>query len=237
MNLTRRPAAYDRLLDRYPLVINGGVRDISKRRVSAQLVTRASGYAGPVIVKTDDNCFGAPDWSGVAWSGGLTALVSRVAERVLPVRRRIRERRTYPIYPSADRVPRAVWWDPRLVVERFLPERRDGFYCLRTWVFFGPRGIASLSLSREPVVKRVNVVESEFVAEVPEAIREARARLGFDYGKFDFVIHEGRPILLDTNPTPTCGPKRTARLDAIADELAPGLLELLAAPPRRPPGA
>lgn len=124
VDLTRRPAAYDRVLERYPLVINGAVRDISKRRVSAQLVTRASGYSGPVIVKTDDNCFGAPDWRGPAWSRGLAGLASRWAERVLPLRRTIRERRTYPIYPSADRVPRAVWWDPRLVVERFLPERR-----------------------------------------------------------------------------------------------------------------
>lgn len=48
------------------------------------------------------------------------------------------------------------------------------------------------------------------------------------------MIHQGRPVLLDTNPTPTCGPKRTARLDAIVDQLAPGLLELLAARPGLP---
>lgn len=27
-------------------------------------------------------------------------------------------------------------------------------------------------------------------------------RLGFDYGKFDFVMHEGRAVLLDANKTP-----------------------------------
>src|SRR5213079_1238108 len=34
----------------------------------------------------------------------------------------------------------------------------------------------------------------------PEIV-EARKRLNFDYGKFDYVLHEGRPVLLDTNKT------------------------------------
>ena len=33
-----------------------------------------------------------------------------------------------------------------------------------------------------------------------EAFREAN---GFDFGKFDYVEHDGRPILLDINKTPT----------------------------------
>jgi len=32
-----------------------------------------------------------------------------------------------------------------------------------------------------------------------------RERLGLDYGKFDFVVHEGRPVLLDAAPTPSYG--------------------------------
>jgi hypothetical protein len=30
-----------------------------------------------------------------------------------------------------------------------------------------------------------------------------REALGFDYGKFDYVEHDGEPILLDANKTPT----------------------------------
>jgi hypothetical protein len=32
---------------------------------------------------------------------------------------------------------------------------------------------------------------------VPQALREMRARLGFDYGKFDFVVNDGRATLFD----------------------------------------
>ena len=35
-----------------------------------------------------------------------------------------------------------------------------------------------------------------------EALRAERERLGFDYGKFDYVIHRGTPVLLDANRTP-----------------------------------
>ena len=112
-------------------------------------------------------------------------------------------------------------------MEPFLPERQDDLYCLRTWMFFGAREKAAISFSTSPVVKRANTIRAEFVPDVPEVIREARRRLGFDYGKFDFVIHQGRPVLLDANSTPACSGQSNPRLDAIADELA---ADLLAAP-------
>ncbi len=227
VNATRRPAGYERVLDCYPLVVNGRVRDISKRLISTQLVTRDAQYDGPVIVKTNRNCFGAPDLNSRRRSDRLGELRSRILDRLLPLRRSIRVGQSYPIYDRPRQVPRAVWWDRELVVEKFRPERRDGVYCLRTWIFFGSREKASLSTSHDPVVKRVNTIQSEFIADVPAPIREARRRLGFDYGKFDFVIHEGEPILLDTNPTPTCSGQPSPRLDAMADELSPGLGELM----------
>jgi hypothetical protein len=228
VDATRRPPAYDAVLERYPRVINGRVRDISKRRVSAQLLTRReSGYDEPVIVKTDGNYCDQPDSRRRRLDNIARHVCSRVVDRLLPVRRDIHRTGSYPIYPSPRHVPRRVWWDRRLVVEPFLPERQDDLYCLRTWVFFGPREKASVSFSASPVVKRVNTIRSEFVPDVPEPIREARRRLGFDYGKFDFVIHRGRPVLLDANSTPACSDRPTPRLDAIADELA---ADLLAAP-------
>jgi hypothetical protein len=230
VDATRRATAYEAVLAHYPRVINGSVRDISKRLVSTQLLSRSTTYPDPVIVKTNGNCFGYPDADRRRKDGALPRIWSGVVDRLLPTRRAIRRTAMYPIFSSARQVPRMVWWDPRLVVERFLPERLDGFYCLRTWIFFGAGEKVSLSFSRSPVVKRANILRSEFVGEVPDEIREARRRLGFDYGKFDFVIHDGRPILLDANATPTCAEKPTPRLDAIADQLATGLFAADACP-------
>jgi hypothetical protein len=61
VDTTVRPEAYDRIADRYPLVVNAAVHDISKRRVSTQFLAPDSAYEGPVILKSDANCFGKPD--------------------------------------------------------------------------------------------------------------------------------------------------------------------------------
>jgi hypothetical protein len=220
---THRAAAYDAVLEHYPRVFNGHVRDISKRRVSAHLLSGPSSCPDPVIVKTNGNCFGYPDRVRRKKDGGVSRLWSGAFDRLLPARRAIRASGSYPIYPSARQVPWMVWRDPRLVVERFLPERAGELYCLRTWVFFGAGEKVSRSFSRSPVVKRANILRSEFIDGVPDEIRASRRELGFDYGKFDFVIHEGQPILLDANSTPTCSGQPSPRLNAIANALAAGL--------------
>ena len=50
-------------------------------------------------------------------------------------------------------------------------------------------------------------------------------RLHFDYGKFDYVVHEGRAVLIDTNKTtgspPSTNPEREARRRILADGLYP----------------
>jgi hypothetical protein len=187
------PPEYVEAVRVYRRVVNGAVVDIRKRSFSEQLVTPHDGYDGPVIVKTDLN------------SGGVPEALNEEASRLLgnpagPDVRFMTER--YPIFPAARQVPEAVWSDRDLVVERFVPEREAGNYCARAWVFLGDRERCNKMVGPHPVVKAADAVERVPVP-VPEAIRAWRARLGFDYGKFDFVVHEGRPILLDVNRTPT----------------------------------
>ena len=52
------------------------------------------------------------------------------------------------------------------------------------------------------MVKGYNGFNYEMI-EPDESIRKFRRDLGFDYGKFDYVVHEGETVLLDINPTPT----------------------------------
>jgi len=92
--------------------------------------------------------------------------------------------------------------DRARVVERFVPERLDGRYCLRKWVFLGDADQQVISVSDQPVIKATNARHA-FTHEPPhKALVEERRRLGFDYGKFDYVLFEGHPVLLDANSTP-----------------------------------
>ena len=225
-DLTRVPDAYLEVARRYRLVINGRVTDIAKRRFSDLLLERGDDYAGPVMVKTDANF------------GGLREhrlRQQRDAERAQEGPRRWPwasverlDPDAYPVFDSIEAVPEGVWANPRLVVERFLPERHQGLYCLRTWTFLGDREICRLSRSPSPVVKSFNAVHREPLEGVPEALRRRRAELGFDYGKFDFGIVDGRVVLYDVNRTPTVGPKMpAATAEAIGATLAAGIHGLL----------
>ncbi|MEZ6002120.1 hypothetical protein [Hyphomonas sp.] len=45
----------------------------------------------------------------------------------------------------------------------------------------------------------------EFFSDIPEELRVIREQMGFDYGKFDYVEHDGKAFLLDANKTPSYG--------------------------------
>lgn len=213
VDLTVVPPEYLAALNGHPVVVNGATATISKRTYSQLLVGRDDGYTGPVIVKTDANAGGQPEVLH-ARAGAAPG-----AQASLPVPL-LRGR--YPIYRSAASVPEHVWRDPRLVVERFVPERDPRGYALRVYTFFGDRERATRVVGRHPVVKGQDIVERIQVS-VPDELRQWRRRLGFDYGKFDYVVHEGRPILLDANRTPTIPGNLAPQIHAGMKDLADGI--------------
>lgn len=196
---------YTRLFSHYPLVINGAVTDISKTVFSDLIVKERDGYNGKVIVKTNANFGGMRERQKKFNEGDWNSTIE-----IQRPWRRVEWLEEYPVFDSPSAVPNGVWRNDRLVVEKFLPERgSQGEYLLKVWVFLGDRGIHYQCVSDEPVIKSHNLKRREFldVNDVPEAIREVRDRMGFDYGKFDFAIHEGEPVLYDVNRTPG-GPKQ-----------------------------
>jgi hypothetical protein len=87
-------------------------------------------------------------------------------------------------------------------VEKYLPEIVDGLYALRTWFFLGSADYVSVKYTNEPIVKGRNAVKRDRLDEVPEELRRLREEFGFDYGKFDFGMVDGKAVLYDANRTP-----------------------------------
>lgn len=194
VDLTVIPDEYLEIVEKYPVVINGAVKDISKRAFSANIVSLGSDYRGPVVLKSDRNHGGATE-----------ARVAEIAAKGTAIAEHERPFMYYSVFNSVDNLPAGVWTNPRLVVERFLPERRDGLFCLRTWVFLGDKETNSICYSKEPIVKSSTVIRREKVADVPDELRVMRKNLKFDFGKFDYAIVDGRVVLYDINRTPTLG--------------------------------
>ena len=104
--------------------------------------------------------------------------------------------------------------DRRLVIEKFVPEVEGGLYHLRVYQFLGDRATCRRLAAREPLIKAGNAVRTETVEPHP-VVEEWRRRFRLDYGKIDYVVHEGSPILLDANKTtgavPTSNPQTEER--------------------------
>jgi hypothetical protein len=227
VDLTRVPAGYLALAGCYPRTLNGAVRDIGKRAVADGQVRAGDGYDGPVVVKTELNHGGTPEmalaeagrrWTGRALAGLRCALPPRWTGG-LPGGR-------YQVYRRAREVPAWVWRRPELVVQRLFTERQRGLYALNQWYFLGRGETVSTLLSPQPFVNMATVTERlPLHGEVPESLRARRAELGFDYGKFDYVVEQGEARLLDANKTPHLAgdPPTTERMLAIHGALAAGL--------------
>ena len=212
VDLTVTPAEYLALYDRYPRVVNRFAVDHSKRSVSANLVRPGDAWDGRVIVKTDRNSGGLRDLQLLATYPELvrrrlrTLFGLRVAEiagdgpidfasvRCMPPTR-------YPVFDSLQAVPRQVFDNPSLVVERLLTERVGELYCLRSYAFLGDRWHFQRQLGTEPVVKARACVADEDIADDDGAI-PMRTRLGLDYGKLDYVVRDEGRVLFDVNTTP-----------------------------------
>lgn len=200
--------------------INRHALDISKRLVSHRLVTRDSAYAGAVIVKTNDNCYGAK-----RWPRSLVSLFVNQLRRSVNMSNwrylHLLPARDYPVLDRKEDVPGWVWRRRDLVVEQFTPEMSDdGLFMLRQWLFLGDREYGARLFCKTPVVKSSNLVRYDYVHEVPESLRQERVRLKMDFGKFDYVMVNGEAILLDANKTPSV---------AQAAEPSPNILNLAGA--------
>jgi hypothetical protein len=209
---------YLRLASNYAKPLNFRTGDISKRKVSRLLLAKGDQWDGPVVVKSNYN--------NNALMEDLHNRRARRLGRPAP-HPNVQKGPPYRILDSLEGVAAATWDDPSLVVERFIPEPDpEGGFVLRTWVFMGARERCTRSVTLDPISKAGDVIRYEPV-EVPPALRAERERLGFDFGKFDFVLHDDQPILLDANRTPGSARALRSLMLKGAMNLAQGLDRLL----------
>jgi hypothetical protein len=220
---TFTPMEYITFARSFPICLNAGATNISKRYISGAVLRNGEHWKGPVIVKSNLNCSGVPELRLIkrARSGG-----KRPPYPVEPIVA------SYTIYQSVNEVPPDAFGDQNLVVEKFLPEiDRDG-YATRFWVFCGDGERCTRYVSTDQLVKGANVVRRESIS-VPEELRLRRIELGFDFGKFDFVMYEGKAVLLDANKTPFRPPNLSQLSERQISDMANGFEKLVSARHRK----
>lgn len=205
VDLSVVPDEYLEFAHRYPVVLNGDVKDIRKSTFSQNLVQPGDGYEGKVIVKTDLNYAGRPEQMvthsrTASRSGVFKWITSRFrpeAERHQP---RFETPHDYQVYDTLREVPEVFFTSQDFIVEKFLPEVEDDLFFVRYLRFLGDRLNAVRLGATSPIVNGRTQVVRELIEPHPEIVA-LRHQLKFDYGKFDYVLHGGHPVLLDTNKT------------------------------------
>jgi hypothetical protein len=226
VDLSVVPRKYLDFASRYPIVLNGQVRDIRKSLVSTNLVRAGDSWTGPVIVKTDLNYAGKPERARTPkWLEKRPRVLraARHAKAWLTGRRHLPELTDYLIFESAGEVPAGLFQREDVVVERFLPERENDLFHLRICQVLGDRRICTRLASREPVIKAGMSVSAEPIEPHPD-VETWLKRFELDYGKLDYLVHDGRAVLIDVNKT--IGASRQvadAPLQAMRRRLAQGL--------------
>jgi hypothetical protein len=161
-------------------------------------------------------------------------ILTRLCERLPPIAGRALGRgqewqttlTNYPVYGSLAVTPRSVFRNRALVVERFLPEREGSRYFMRHYLFLGNCTRNVRVAGKTPFLKRPACVTVDEHLPVPDELVALRRRLGFDYGKFDYTIHDGQVSVLDVNRTPGSPGTPEGAARAAAD-LADGIAALL----------
>ena len=221
VDLSIVPDEYLEFASRYPIALNSDVKDIRKSQISTNLVKQDDVYSGKVIVKTDLNFGGSPERILRRHRSPWRRLASRFV-RAHTIGASLKTHSKYRIYDRLTDVSPAVFDRDDLVVEKFLPEQEGNFFFVRNYEFLGDSATCTRLASRDPIVKDQTIVWIEEIEPHPEIV-QARKRLNFDYGKFDYVIYDGQPVLLDANKTTGADRIRTPELNARRRRRANGI--------------
>jgi hypothetical protein len=205
-------------------VWNGAVVDIRKRSIQAAisrlglpstLAPREGAADEPVIVKTNLNARGIPEWE--------TSDEHRAALGWGPRTPSPLHDRTGYIVTTRGEVPAAWWDDPQVIVERYIDNPYGVFYRV---YFVGEQVVVCEGRSRMPVRRMSDatdrydflldrqsaadpLVENVLGTPASEAFMSAvvcSEAYGLDYGCIDLVVDErGVPFVVDVNATPHWG--------------------------------
>lgn len=231
VDLSRVPVRYIPRSGEAVEVINGQIRDIRKSACLTDLLKPNSDWAGPVIVKSDENHCGIPE--RLVFEGQWTpeAIAYRFRRKWAALRGRYvgfdgKER--YQVLPSLKDAPDWAFY-PGSVVQPFRPEMKDGRYVLREFYFFGDRHYLNAEVGDTQILTSGKQIEGSASA-VPAELLALRARLKMDYGKIDYAMVDGEAVAFDINKTPATRTPISPGGWALAAELALGIKRYLKAP-------
>jgi hypothetical protein len=231
VDLSLVPKCYQAFAADYPIAINASATDIRKTSYSRNRVLLDDDFEGPVVVKTALNHAGIPEllhrYPRLSLHRALARRGVRLPGYALPeYPYTIRGKQDYRIYSSVRLVPPEVFDCPDLIVEKFLPEMHGGRYCVREWYFLGDVSFNHVELS-DDAISTFGEPAPHLSEPTPPELIQLRRELGMHYGKIDYAMRDGKPVLFDINKTIGTRSPPTELGKAVGAALAKGLRSIV----------
>nr|CRH05660.1 protein of unknown function [Candidatus Magnetococcus massalia] len=187
---TYTPEAYQKLFNRFPYTMNGGLNDISKQAISHDGLSRESDHNSTVMVKSRLN-------GGGRWEAKLTA----VREGLPPVVPGQGE--NYHVYSALSQVPEAIWQSQTAFVQPFYREESAHGYVLRCCYVVGQRRLHTIAFADHPIIYWHNCSAPTVVEDpVKNFFASYCQQVGLEVGAIEYLLVDGEPKVLDVNRTP-----------------------------------
>lgn len=204
VDLSVVPPDYLEFTRQYPVALNTGLTDIRKETISLHLLKPGDPYVGPVIVKSNLNYAGAPERKLKEAELRQSAFwLKRLQHRIFPFLKKpppFQSNLEYQIFDQVEDVPKSLFNNPDVVVEKFFHYQHEDFYCIHNLYIFGDHQTGVRLMGNHPIVNGRTYKRIDFVDPHSE-ILEQMANIPLDYGKIDYVFDEGKVVIIDINKT------------------------------------
>ena len=208
VDLSVVPDEYINFAQKYPIALNRAVKDVRKSTFIDNTIKPGDKYEGKIIVKSNLNCAGVPERRNSSMNALFSSLKRRLdLSEILGGMHKpyFNTPSDYIILESSSCVPENWFKNKDIVIQKFLPEMDNGCYCIRNYFFLGNRSTSLLRKGNGPIVNSGSTSSLEPIDVHPDIVK-LRSKLRFDYGKFDYIVHEGVPMLIDINKTTGTSP-------------------------------
>lgn len=200
VDLSNDPPEFSALTQHYDRVINGHASSIDRRLYSAARVLRDQACDGPVIVKSIYNHRGSSELRHAEKHDFYPRLRRSVLKIVYPGYRK-KLCPPYRVFKHIDEVPRSVWSNPALIVEKFLADPAAPSITKWRWDFCLDEGITTEAVFSDPLCQPESMLSVGTQPAPPAEIAALRSKMRLDYGSIDFFMTPAGAVPIDVNKT------------------------------------
>ncbi|MER9724843.1 MULTISPECIES: hypothetical protein [unclassified Mesorhizobium] len=206
VDLTIVPSTYRGLGHLYDRTINGRALSIHRHLYSTLKLEAGDSHKGPVVVKTVLNSRGRPEQRWWQHRNGLTRSAHAIRKLFEPGYKD-RLCPPYKVYQTIGEVPRDVWRNNRLMVEKFAFDTLDLPIVKHRYMFLLGAEVNMRQVYDDVLCAGSKILSNEVGGAVPPEVLAVRQRLNLDFGAIDYFIVDSKGIVVDANKTVGSNPE------------------------------